>query len=57
MLIIFQSLSCQRQHEAGQKESNVHNHDSTLLIGNVKNDDVVKEVNEPSYIDSQQRLM
>ena len=34
----------------------LHNPDSPLLIGDVKDDDVVKEVNEPSYIDSQQRL-
>jgi len=28
-----------------------------LLIGNVKDGDVVKEVREPSYIDAQQRLI
>jgi hypothetical protein len=28
-----------------------------LLIGNVKEDDTVKEVNEPSYIDFQQKLV
>ena len=38
-------------------ESKMHNPDSPLLIGEVKVSDVVKEVNEPSYIDSQQRLM
>jgi len=35
----------------------LHNPDSPLLIGDVKDDDVVKEVNEPSYIDSQQKLI
>ena len=34
-----------------------HNPDSPLLIGNVKDDDAVKEVREPSYIDAQTRLM
>ena len=34
----------------------LHNPDSPLLIGDVKDDDVVKEVNEPSYIDAQTRL-
>ena len=29
----------------------LHNPDSPLLIGNVKDSDVVKEVKEPSYID------
>jgi DNA repair photolyase len=33
----------------------LHNPDSPLLIGNV-NDDAVKEVREPSYIDTQTRL-
>lgn len=31
--------------------SKLHNPDSPLLIGDVNDDDVVKEVNEPSYID------
>jgi hypothetical protein len=35
----------------------LHNPDSPLLIGDVKERDVVNEVNEPSYIDSQRRLM
>ena len=35
----------------------LHNPDSPLLIGDVKDGDVVKEVNEPSYIDAQTRLM
>ncbi len=35
----------------------LHNPDSPLLIGEVKESDVVKEVNEPSYIDKQTKLM
>jgi len=35
----------------------LHNPDSSLLIGDVKGGDVVKEVNEPSYIDLQQKLV
>jgi len=30
---------------------------SPLLIGEVKDDDVVSDVNEPRYIDYQQRLI
>ena len=33
------------------------NSDFSLLIGEVKDGDVVKEVNEPSYIDTQQMLI
>ena len=40
-----------------KKNQKLHNPDSPLLIGEVKDDDVVKEVNEPSYIDLQQRLI
>ena len=39
-----------------KKNSKLHNPDSPLLIGEVNESDVVKEVNEPSYIDAQQRL-
>ncbi len=35
----------------------LHNPDSPLLIGDVKDDDVVKEISEPSYMDTQQRLI
>ena len=35
-----------------KKNQKLHNHDSPLLIGEVKEDDIVKEVNEPSYIDN-----
>ena len=39
-----------------KKNQKLHNPDSPLLIGDVKDEDVVKEVNEPNYIDTQQRL-
>ena len=39
-----------------KKNQKLHNPDSPLLIGEVKDGDVVTEVNEPSYIDSQTRL-
>lgn len=35
----------------------LHNPYSPLLIGNVNDDEVVREVNEPSYIDAQARLI
>ena len=40
-----------------KKNQKLHNPDSPLLIGNVKDDDVVKEIDEPSYIDMQQKLI
>ena len=39
-----------------KRNQKFHNPGSPLLIGDVREDDVVKEVNEPSYVDSQQRL-
>ena len=39
-----------------KRNQKLHNPDSPLLIGDVKDDDVVKEVNEPSFIDTQQKL-
>ena len=39
-----------------KKNQKLHNPDSPLLIGEVKEGDVVKEVDEPSYIDPQVRL-
>ena len=35
----------------------LHDPDSPLLIGNVNDNDIVKDVREPSYIDHQQRLI
>ena len=40
-----------------KRNQKLHNHDSLLLIGDVKDSDVVKEVAEPSYIDYQQKLI
>ena len=40
-----------------KKNQKLHNPDSPLLIGHVNEGDVIKEVNEPSYIDVQQKLM
>ena len=40
-----------------KRNQKLHNPDSPLLIGNVKDDDVVNDVNEPIYIDAQTRLM
>ena len=39
-----------------KKNQKLHNPDSPLLIGEVKDVDVVKEVREPSYVDTQTRL-
>jgi hypothetical protein len=43
--------------ELVKRNQKLHNPNSPLLIGDVKWGDVVNEVNEPSYIDSQRRLM
>ena len=40
-----------------KRNQKLHNPDSPLLIGEVSDGDVVIEVNESSYIDSQRRLM
>ncbi len=40
-----------------KRNQKLHNPDSPLLIGEVKESDVVKEVNEPSFIDVQQKLI
>ena len=39
-----------------KRNQKLHNPDSPLLIGEVKEGDVVREVNELSYIDLQQKL-
>ena len=54
---IAASPSCQHQHEIGQGNQKLHNPDSPLLIGEIKEGDVVKEVNDSSYIDTQQKLI
>ena len=40
-----------------KKNQKLHNPDSPLLIGEVNDGDVVKEVREPSYVDAQQKLI
>ena len=40
-----------------KKNQKLHNPDSPLLIGEVNENDAVKEVDEPSYIDCQQTLI
>jgi hypothetical protein len=40
-----------------KRNQKLHNPDSPLLIGDVKWGDVVKEVNEPTYIDYNKILM
>ena len=39
-----------------KRNQKLHDPDSPLLIGDVKDGDVVNEVNEPSYIDLQTKL-
>jgi len=39
-----------------KRNQKLHNPDSPLLIGEVKEGETVKEVSEPSYIDTQQKL-
>ena len=36
---------------------NLHDPDSPLLIGNVKEGDTVKEVSEPSYIETHEKVL
>ena len=40
-----------------KRNQKLHNPDSPLLIGEVKDGDVVMEINGPSYIDGQQKLI
>ena len=40
-----------------KRNQKLHNPDSPLLLGEVKDGETVKEVFEPSYIDSQQKLI
>ncbi|WP_298502894.1 hypothetical protein [uncultured Methanobrevibacter sp.] len=39
-----------------KRNQKLHNPDSPLLIGEVKDGETVKEVSEPSYIDTQQKI-
>ena len=36
---------------------NLHNQCSTLLIGNIKDDDIVREVKEPSNIETHEKVV
>ena len=40
-----------------KRNQKLHNSDSPLLIGDVKESDIVKDISEPSYIDTQQKLI
>ena len=40
-----------------KRNQKLHNPDSPLLIGNVKEGDVVKEVNESSYIETHEKVL
>lgn len=40
-----------------KKNQKLHNTDSPLLIGNVKDSDVVKEISEPSYIETYEKVV
>ena len=40
-----------------KKNQKLHNPDSPLLIGDVNGGDVVKEVNEPSYIETHEKVL
>ncbi len=40
-----------------KRNQKLHNPDSPLLIGNVKDSDVVKEISEPSYIETYEKVV
>lgn len=40
-----------------KRNQKFHNPDSPLLIGDVREDDVVKEVNEPSYMETHEKVV
>ena len=40
-----------------KRNQKLHNPDSPLLIGDIKDGDVVKEVNEPSYIETHEKVL
>jgi len=40
-----------------KRNQKLHDPDSPLLIGDVKDGDVVKEVNEPSYIETYEKVL
>ena len=50
-------LLCQHNMELVKRNQKLHNPDSPLLIGDVKDGDVVKEVREPSYIETREKVL
>ena len=40
-----------------KRNQKLHNPDSPLLIGDVKDGNVVKEINEPSYIETYEKVV
>ena len=40
-----------------KRNQKLHNPDSPLLIGDVNDSDVVTEVNEPSYIETREKVL
>lgn len=40
-----------------KKNQKLHNPDSPLLIGDVKESDIIKEVLEPSYIETHEKVL
>ena len=40
-----------------KRNQKLHNPDSPLLIGEVNESDVVKEINEPSYIETHEKVL
>ncbi len=40
-----------------KKNNKLHNPDSELLIGEIGNSDVVKEIKEPSYIETHEKVL
>ncbi len=40
-----------------KRNQKLYNHDSPLMVGDVKDGETIMEVSEPSYIDTQQKLM
>ena len=40
-----------------KRNQKLHNPDSPLLIGDVNDGDIVKEVNEPSYIETHEKVL
>ena len=50
-------LLCKQQLKLVKRNQKLHNPDSPLLIGDVNEGDFVKEVNEPSYIETDTKVV